>query len=154
MATESSALQEHETLDDVSLLQRYVEAGDQDALGALFRKHSDVAYRTALRVLRDPGDAEDAVQAAFLYITQHASGYRGGAGVRVWMMKIVANVSKNIIKKAVRRRRREASGGEGPDESDRGIWLGCIRHHRPPCDPKKQNISGTNQGSATAMKCK
>ena len=40
------------SLDDDTLLRRFVEANDGDALEALFRRHADAAYATALRICR------------------------------------------------------------------------------------------------------
>ncbi len=93
--------------DDASLLRRYAEFEDGDALETLFRRHADFAYQTACRFLNNPSEAEDVVQAAFLRVMRDAKTYRGGAGVKVWIMKIVISACRTFVKSAVRRRRRE-----------------------------------------------
>jgi hypothetical protein len=46
-------------------------AGNQDALLELYDRYAGLAYAVAMRVLGDPGRAEDVVQEAFLRITSH-----------------------------------------------------------------------------------
>ncbi|MBA4387115.1 MAG: hypothetical protein C0404_03980 [Verrucomicrobia bacterium] len=115
--------------DDVELLRRYARQGDTDALALLFQRHSDSAYRTALRFTGNTAEAEDAVQTTFINIMRIAGNYRGGQGVRVWITKIVLSVCKTKIRENVRRRsREERSEGDpalhaGPDD-DSAIELG------------------------------
>jgi RNA polymerase sigma-70 factor (ECF subfamily) len=53
--------------DDGSLLHRVCD-GDQQAMVALFDRHSSVIYAVALRVLGDPSGAEDVMQDIFMRI--------------------------------------------------------------------------------------
>lgn len=53
--------------DDGSLLHRVCD-GDQQAMVALFDRHSSVVYAVALRVLGDPSGAEDVMQEIFMRI--------------------------------------------------------------------------------------
>jgi RNA polymerase sigma-70 factor, ECF subfamily len=55
------------TRDDDDLLVACAQ-GDEQALGSLYDRFGKVAYGLALRVLRDPCRAEDAVQEAFLAV--------------------------------------------------------------------------------------
>lgn len=108
-----------EQLSDEALLQGYVARGDRDALDALFRRYTNAAYATAMRVCRNKADAEDAVQSAFIQAMNSASSYRGDTehGVRAWLMKIVVNCCKMAIRGAVRRRHREDIAGIEQDEA-------------------------------------
>lgn len=109
----------YEQIDDQTLLKRYAEHGDRDALGALFRRHVDHAYSTAYRLCRNRADAEDAVQNAFVQIIQKAADFRGGSefGVRAWMMRIVCGVCLNRIKSDARRRLREEKATDDAAET-------------------------------------
>ncbi len=93
--------------DDATLIRRYAEFEDGEALDTLFRRHADFAYQIACRFLNNASEAEDVVQAAFLRVMRDAKTYRGGAGVKVWIMKIVVSACRTFVKSAVRRRRRE-----------------------------------------------
>lgn len=66
--------------------------------------HLDAAYTLARHLLRDPHDAEDAVQDAYLRALRHFDGFRGGDG-KAWMLAIVRNVCYTM-------RRRRSRGVE------------------------------------------
>ncbi len=93
--------------DDAALIRRYAEQGDHEALGELFRRYSDFAFRTACRVLRNPSEAEDAVQAAFVLMMRGLHRGQSVQDVRGWVAAGVVNAARNMIRTAVRRRNRE-----------------------------------------------
>jgi len=64
----------------------------------------DAAYNLARYLLRDPHEAEDAVQEAFLRAMRHFDGFRGVEG-RAWLLSIVRNVCYTQY-------RRRRAGGE------------------------------------------
>lgn len=66
--------------------------------------HLDAAYNLARYLLRDPHDAEDAVQEACLRAVRHFAGFRGGDG-RAWLLSIVRNTCYTHL-------RRRRSGGD------------------------------------------
>jgi RNA polymerase sigma-70 factor (ECF subfamily) len=92
---------------DGVLLRRFVESGDRPAMGALFGRHADAAYRTALRICRNSADAEDAVQAAFFEVLRHAAKYRGESAVKAWVLGFVVNACRHKAREEVRRDLRE-----------------------------------------------
>ena len=106
-----------ESLTDDALLHRYVKASDRDALEALFCRHADAAYATALRICRHTADAQDAVQHAFVKVMQNAAAYRGGTGIaaKTWIIKIVIGSCKNRIRSEVRRRKWEELASDEQD---------------------------------------
>ena len=60
---------------------------------ALTLPHLDAAYTLARYLLRDPHDAEDAVQEAYLRALKYFGSYRGG-DPKAWVMAIVRNQCK------------------------------------------------------------
>src|SRR5438094_10477778 len=52
--------------------------------------HLDAAYNLARYLLRDPHEAEDAVQEAFLRAVRFFDGFRGVDG-HAWLLRIVRN---------------------------------------------------------------
>lgn len=52
--------------------------------------HLDAAYNLARYLLRDPHEAEDAVQDAWVRAVRHFGGFRGG-DARAWLLRIVRN---------------------------------------------------------------
>ncbi|MHB8587318.1 MAG: sigma-70 family RNA polymerase sigma factor [Candidatus Dormibacteraceae bacterium] len=74
-------------------------AGSQDALADLYDRYSGLAYGIALRVLGDPGRAEDAVQEAFLNIWNRAGTFDPGRGsLRGWLLTTVRNRSIDYLR--------------------------------------------------------
>jgi RNA polymerase sigma-70 factor (ECF subfamily) len=89
------------TQDDASLLA-LVQRGDEHAMASLFDRYSKVVYSVALRVLRDPGSAEDVLQEIFMQIWRNPESFiatRGSLGG--WL----AVVSRNRSIDALRRKR-------------------------------------------------
>ena len=76
--------------DDATLLAAHV-AGDGNAFAVLVRRHRDRLWALALRTMRDPDDAADALQDALLSAYRSAAGYRGDAAVTTWLHRVVVN---------------------------------------------------------------
>ena len=62
------------------------------ALEALVSQYSGTLYRVAFSVLRNPADAEDAVQEAFLRVLRHRDTLNEVRDNRVWLIRIVWNI--------------------------------------------------------------
>jgi RNA polymerase sigma-70 factor (ECF subfamily) len=93
--------------DDLELLRRFAERGDRAALGALFSRYADPAYRFALRLCGRPADAEDAIQTAFLEVFRHAANFRGDSSVKTWILGFVLNACRSKAREETRRRSRQ-----------------------------------------------
>ena len=112
-------MKEHDMpVPDAELLRRYARHGDKSALEELLARHIDMLSRIARRTTRNDSDADDAVQSALVRIMKSADQYRGGEGTGAWMAKIVVTECHNLIKKAVRRRRREDTWSSAPERMD------------------------------------
>jgi RNA polymerase sigma-70 factor (ECF subfamily) len=87
-----------EGLADIDLVAQ-LAAGSQEALAELYDRYGRLAFSVALRVLGDPGRAEDAVQEAFLKIWNHASTFDVSRGsLRNWLMTSVRNRSIDYLR--------------------------------------------------------
>jgi RNA polymerase sigma-70 factor (ECF subfamily) len=82
------------------------------ALAAVLETDGDRLYRLALRVTRDPGLAEDAVQEAFASALKGASSFRGEARLSTWLHRIVYTKAIDLL----RRRSRETPLDEDAEE--------------------------------------
>lgn len=63
-----------------------------EALAALVEQYANTLYRVAFSVLRNPSDAEDAVQEAFLRVLRHRNSLDEVRDRRVWLIRIVWNI--------------------------------------------------------------
>lgn len=102
---------------DHDLLRAHV-AGDPDAFALLFARHRNRLWGIALRTMRDPDEAADALQEAMISAFRRAGGFRGDAAVTTWLHRIVVNACLDRIRRnAVRRT--EAL----PEDADRELSL-------------------------------
>lgn len=75
-------------LGDGTLLQR-TAAGDNDALLALHKRHANLVYSMAWRVLQDVGLAEEVTQDVFLKLWQKSQRYDSGRGqFSSWLLSV------------------------------------------------------------------
>ena len=74
-------------------------AGNQDALAELYDRYGRLAYSVALRVLGDPGRAEDVVQDAFLKLWNNAAQFDVERGsLRTWIITAVRHRSIDTLR--------------------------------------------------------
>lgn len=87
-------MDKHSELTDEELLREYKKGRDPYFLNIIFTRYSDVGYRTALRYMRNPSDAEDVLQLGFIQFLQNLHTYREGTEtVKPWLMKMIVNAS-------------------------------------------------------------
>ena len=81
-------------------LARRVAQRDAGALESVMRLQNGRLFRVARSILRNPADAEDAVQEAYVAAFTKIDTFRGDAQLATWLTRIVIN-------KALARRRRQ-----------------------------------------------
>lgn len=87
-----------DSVDEDRVIER-VLAGDVEAYGHFVRAYQRRVYGTALRLLRDGGEAECAAQDAFLKAYQALPGFRGGSSFETWITRIVINGCRDRLKR-------------------------------------------------------
>ena len=88
--------------DDHDLIAACAE-GDEQALGSLYDQFGTVAYRLALRVVRDAALAEDVVQEAFLTVWRQAAGFDRSRGkVSTWILMLVHRRAVDVVRRQSR----------------------------------------------------
>jgi RNA polymerase sigma-70 factor (ECF subfamily) len=85
------------------LLVSRARDGDVGAFEELVTRYQDVAFRVAWLVVRNRGDAEEAVQDAFVKAFYALPRFRPGAPFRPWILRIVTNEARNRARSARRR---------------------------------------------------
>lgn len=99
---------------DADLLRRFVADRDEDAFGALVRRHGPAVLGVCRRITRNPHDADDAFQAAFLVLARKADRVRPGEPLAAWLYGVAVRAARATLSRAYRHRSRER-GGELPD---------------------------------------
>jgi RNA polymerase sigma-70 factor (ECF subfamily) len=90
---------------------------DERALAELYDRYSRVAYGLALRIVRDPALAEDAVQEAFLTVWRTAGSFRPDrTKPSTWILTLVHRRAVDVVRREERRRAAPLEGTEEPDE--------------------------------------
>jgi RNA polymerase sigma-70 factor (ECF subfamily) len=91
--------------DDPALRERF----ERDVLPLLPN-----LYAAALRMTRDPTDAEDLVQDTYLRAFRGFSGFTEGTNLKAWLYRILTNSFINTYRK----KQRQPQTVEGPDDMD------------------------------------
>ena len=81
---------------------------DQADFAELAMPYMDALYSAALRMTRNPADAEDLVQETYLRAYRGFGGFQAGTNLKAWLYKILTNTFINIYRAKKRR----------PDEVD------------------------------------
>jgi RNA polymerase sigma factor (sigma-70 family) len=108
-------------LSDEALVGAVARA-DESALAELYDRFGRAAYGLALRVLRDPALAEDAVQEAFLQVWRSAGTFDPArAKAAAWVLTFVHRRAVDLVRREERRRTEPAEAaptptGPGADE--------------------------------------
>ena len=91
-------------LEDAELARRARE-GDDDAYEDLVKRYGPIAFRVAWLVTRDPDEAQDAAQEAFVKAYYALPRFRPDLPFRPWLLRIVANEARNRARSGRRRER-------------------------------------------------
>lgn len=122
---------------DRDLLRRVV-AGEDVALVALYDTHRGRAFGVALRVLRDPYEAEDAVQETFIQVWTRPETYDSArGGVAVWIRLIARSRALDRLR---RLRPVVAIPGEGPSERPRIVESLCMEQALAGLSPEQRRV--------------
>lgn len=81
---------------DQALVQR-IQAGDQQAFGLLVAKYQRKLMRLVMRLVRDPAEAEDVTQEAFIKAYRALPNFRGESAFYTWLYRIGINAAKNWL---------------------------------------------------------
>jgi RNA polymerase sigma-70 factor, ECF subfamily len=105
---------------DAELLAAHV-SGDRQAFGLLVARHRNRLWAIALRTMRNPEDAADALQDAYIAAFRRAGSFRGDAAVTTWLHRIVVNACLDRL-----RRMRSRATEPLPDELDRLVPISLV----------------------------
>lgn len=86
---------------DLSLVQR-AQAGERGAFDALVLKYQHKVVKLVSRYVRDPAEAEDVAQDAFIKAYRALPRFRGDSAFYTWLYRIAINTAKNALAARIR----------------------------------------------------
>lgn len=86
-----------------AILVRKVQQGDNAAFDVLVLKYQHKILKLVMRYIRDPSEAQDVTQEAFLKAYRALPKFRGDSAFYTWIYRIAINTAKNFLVAAKRR---------------------------------------------------
>lgn len=84
--------EEHQWIKDVL-------AGDKQAYAQIIDKYKNPLYGTILRMTRNPHDAQDLVQEAFIKVYEQLEKYEGTGSFSAWLYRVAINHCMDAFRK-------------------------------------------------------
>ncbi len=107
-ASTTSELSENEAV-------RLAQEGDSEGFERLYQLHSRRVYGLCLRMVKNPTEAEDLTQNAFLQTFRKIHTFRGDACFSTWLHRLTVNI---VLMHFRKRKRLEVSLNETPEPTD------------------------------------
>jgi RNA polymerase sigma-70 factor (ECF subfamily) len=85
-------------MEILSVVDKVLE-GNKDAFRHIISQCNQPLYRTAIAILKNKADAEDAVQSTYLKAYLHLRSFRGDATMLTWITRILINECKMMLRK-------------------------------------------------------
>ena len=97
--------------------QKWIDSarkGDQDAFAELVRLYEKKVFALTIRMCKNPEDAAEAAQEAFLAAWQGLPNFRGDAAFSTWLYRLASNACIDLLRRE--NRHRDAAGPSFNDE--------------------------------------
>lgn len=99
--------------------------------------HLDSLYSAAMRMTRNPAEAEDLVQEAILLAFRHFAQFQAGTNIKAWLFRILTNTFIN----SYRKKSREPERVDLPDVEDFYFLSQAARNNELGEDPETQVLN-------------
>jgi RNA polymerase sigma-70 factor (ECF subfamily) len=129
-------------MDDQELLRR-IRLSDQDAMRVLFKRYGGAVFSVALRILRDPSQAEDITQEILFQLWRSSDSFVHGRGsLGAWLVVVARNRSIDAL-----RRRKPTDSVEDvilaspqnlASEAERDVMIEKVRSYMASLPPEQQ----------------
>jgi RNA polymerase sigma-70 factor, ECF subfamily len=118
--SDSAGQKLHRDRDLVAAAQR----GDRAAFRELYDAYHRRAFAVALGVVKNPEDALDVVQEAFVKVHKHIDGFQGTASFYTWLYRIVMNLSIDHVRRSKKSKQVDYDDGVARDDASAaaGPW--------------------------------
>jgi RNA polymerase sigma-70 factor, ECF subfamily len=125
---ESGGLPSGTEQSDLELVRR-VQKGERGAFDLLVLKYQHKVVKLVARLLRDPAEAEDVAQEAFVKAYRALGSFRGDSAFYTWLYRIAVNTARNTM---ASRQRRPLDYEADLSESEQSVVESRMRHGDTP----------------------
>ena len=101
--------------DGDQLLVKRAQGGDRGAFDLLVLKYQQKIVKLVMRFVRDPTDALDVSQEAFIKAYRALPAFRGDSAFYTWLYRIAINAAKNHLAAAQRKPPEQQLDSQDPD---------------------------------------
>ena len=105
------------------LLVERAKRGDRHAFDLLVLKYQQKIVNLVMRYVRDPTEALDVAQEAFVKAYRALPGFRGESAFYTWIYRIAINTAKNYLVNLQRKPVDYTLDGQGEDHAERSGYL-------------------------------
>ena len=105
------------------LLVERAQRGDRRAFDLLVLKYQQKIVSLVMRYVRDPTEALDVSQEAFVKAYRALPGFRGESAFYTWLYRIAINTAKNYLVNLQRKPVDYTLDGQGEDHAERSGYL-------------------------------
>jgi len=109
---------------DLELVRR-VQRGERGAFDLLVLRYQHKVVKLVARLLRDPTEAEDVAQEAFVKAYRALGSFRGDSAFYTWLYRIAVNTARNAM---ASRQRRPLDYEADLSESEQSAVASRMRH--------------------------
>ena len=113
---------------DLELVRR-AQRGERGAFDLLVLRYQHKVVKLVARLLRDPAEAEDVAQEAFVKAYRALGSFRGDSAFYTWLYRIAVNTARNTM---ASRQRRPLDYEADLSESEQSVVESRMRHGDTP----------------------
>ena len=81
---------DNNNLTEAEIIER-AQNGDEAMFEQLYRRHSRRVYAVCVRMVKDPAEAEDLTQEAFMLLFRKIHTFRGESAFSTWLHRLAVN---------------------------------------------------------------
>src|SRR6202162_4828049 len=86
----SNSARDNNNLTEAEIIKR-AQHGDEAMFEQLYRRHSRRVYAVCIRMVKDPAEAEDLTQEAFMLLFRKIHTFRGESAFSTWLHRLAVN---------------------------------------------------------------